>query len=117
MIIKRGGKHTKKPKDKLPTGPTVRAVTYKEWSEATKKGRSSISQLLADSVAPIPVPFHSWPIPCHHRKLQERAQHAPVPKAAIHVCYFCRSGLFVGHSVGGKKCEALGESLNVLLLK
>jgi hypothetical protein len=37
--------------------------------------------LLATRVAPQAIPFHSWPLPVHHRKMQSDAAHVTVRKA------------------------------------
>ena len=89
--------------------PKIRAVQYEEWVKAKGEGIDAVSLLLQKKVNLAPVPFHSWPLPKHTRDLQEAAVHPPAPRAAIYCCRECRSGLFVGHSVGGKKCEALGD--------
>lgn len=88
--------------------PTIRAVTHDEWQQAVDEGDAAVDKLVATRVAPQVVPYHSWPLALHHRKAQQKAVHPPVPEAAVHTCPTCRSGYFVGHSVGGKKCEALG---------
>lgn len=91
--------------------PTVRGVTYEEWKLAVKEGDEAKARLVTERVLPMPVPFHSWPLPKHIYDAQNNASHPPVPKASVHVCETCRGGFFVGHSVGGKKCEALGDVL------
>lgn len=89
--------------------PRLRAVTHAAWQQAKQEGDDAVSVLLAQNVAVQPVPYHSWPLPLHVRLLQEAAVQPPAPRASIYGCFRCRSGLFVGHSVGGKKCEALGR--------
>lgn len=108
--IKQIQAYSKAPPISLPISesPIIRAVTYEEWHRALAEGNSAVDDLLAKRVAPQVVPYHSWPLALHHRSAQEKAVHPPVPRAAVHTCPGCRSGYFVGHSVGGKKCEALG---------
>tara|TARA_B100000035_G_scaffold314885_1_gene332824 strand:- start:517 stop:1368 length:852 start_codon:yes stop_codon:yes gene_type:complete len=91
--------------------PRLRAVTHEEWQRAQSEGPEAVSLLLQRNVNMAPVPYHSWPLPRHVRDLQEAAVQEPAPPAAIYGCRQCRSGFFVGHSVGGKKCEALGDVL------
>lgn len=87
----------------------IRAVTHAAWQQARHHGREAVSALLTRHVVMHPVPYHSWPLPLHVKECQERAVKPPAPRASIYGCAKCRSGLFVGHSVGGKKCEALGK--------
>ena len=100
----------------IKPAPRLRAVTHEVWLHAKQEGNEAVSELLAQNVAVQPVPYHSWPLPLHVKRMQEAAVQPPAPRASIYGCPRCRSGLFVGHSVGGKKCEALGRHHWVLLL-
>ncbi len=75
-LLKKGTRDENKEEN--TEAPTIRAVLYKEWQEASQQGEHSVHSLLAKKVAPTPIPFHSWPLPMHHRQMQQSAAHNTV---------------------------------------
>lgn len=80
------------------------------WDDAVAENSiDTMSALITKHVLNPDPPLSVIPLPKQITKLQ--AKHAAPGSHEIYICKPCRSGYFVGHNIGGKKKEALGDAL------
>ena len=85
-------------------------VPEERWNDAhSRNAVDEMRHLIADNVLNPQPPLAVIPLPLQITTLQQK--HACPGSHEIYICRGCRSGFFVGHNIGGKKKEALGDAL------
>lgn len=80
------------------------------WSAAFSADDSKeLCRLISKHVLEPTPPLAIIPLPAQITRLQKK--NACPGSHEMYICKACRSGFFVGHNIGGKKKEALGDAL------
>ena len=82
-------------------------ITESEWSE--NLGKRDRAKLVYEKII-APEPSISI-VPLPKQITKKQARYALPGSNEIYTCSLCKSGFFVGHNIGGKKKEALGDAL------
>jgi len=83
-----------------------RGISHTTWKSAADEEKVA---LLCRRVLSDTEPYFKMHLPRSIAREQGRA--CTASKASIFVCDTCHKGFFVGHNIGGKKKEALGDAI------